>query len=472
MFHARVDFSRWRPVRMGRRTNGSSRAFPAGTQGEGAAELLEFTGVAALVGILTGLTAASFRVVLERVSGWRTDAVDMWHGQWWGPALLTTLCAAATAVAAWLVHYVEPHAEGSGIPRVEAVVEGRTPPGRLRILPVKYAGGVLSMGAGLALGREGPSVQMGGVIAARIGTALRRSASDVRVLVAAGAAAGLATAFNAPIAGGVFVLEELLRRFDRRTTIATLVASATGFLAAHFLVRGQAIFTVPTLPAPRVTEAPWVLLVGVATGLLAVGYNRAIMSGLRWADTSRWSPPLRAALIGGLVGILCWFAPGLVGSGDQLTQNALLGSGAMITVIAVLLARIVLSVVSYAATVPGGLFAPMLVIGALAGEIVGRVAQHIGGASAPPMTTLALLGMAAFFTASVHAPVTGLVLVTEMSGSAGQLAPMLGACAVALLVATALRSRPIYDSLTDRSVRVSRLDDEQRALTPGGAAET
>lgn len=432
--------------------------------GQGAGELLGFTGIAALVGILTGLTAATFRIVVERVNDWRTDAVGIWHGRWWGLPLLILLCAAATSISAWLVHRVEPHAEGSGIPRVEAVVEGRSAPGRLRILPVKYVGGVLSMGAGLALGREGPSVQMGGTIAARIGTALRRNASDVRVLVAAGAAAGLATAFNAPIAGGVFVLEELLRRFDRRTTLATLVASATGFLAAHFLVRGGVIFTVPPLPAPRVAEAPWVLLVGIATGVLAVGYNRAIMRGLRWADTSRWSPPVRAAVIGGVVAIVCWLSPGLVGSGDGLTQDALLGTGTLLTVVGILLARIALSVVSYAATVPGGLFAPMLVIGALTGEIVGRFAHQVGGATAPSVTALALLGMAAFFTASVHAPVTGLVLVTEMSGSAGQLAPMLGACAVALLVASALRSDPIYDSLTARSVQVSRLADEDREV--------
>jgi len=201
-----------------------------------------------VVGVLTGLMAATFRLVLEHAGRARLELVWWAHGSpVLGFALVVVGCAAATSAAAWLVHRVEPHAEGSGIPRVEAVVEGRTPPGRFRILPVKYLGGVLSIGAGLALGREGPSVQMGGTIAVIVGTVLRRSLPDVRLLVAAGAAAGLATAFNAPIAGGVFVLEELVRRFDPRTTLATLVASGAGFASAHLLLHDStaADFHVP-----------------------------------------------------------------------------------------------------------------------------------------------------------------------------------------------------------------------------------
>lgn len=449
-----------------RRANRIGHGLPVDDTGENATQLLVFTAIAALVGILTGVTAATFRVALEHIGRWRSDAVGSWLGAWWGLPALMLLCASATATAAWLVHHVEPHAEGSGIPRVEAVVEGRADPGRFRIVPVKYVGGLLAMGSGLALGREGPSVQMGGTIAARIGIALRRNASDVRVLVAGGAAAGLATAFNAPIAGGVFVLEELLKRFDRRTTIATLVASAAGFAGARLILDDTTIFQVPALPSPRLTEAPWVVAAGVVAGLLAAAYNRAIMAGLRWADTSAWRPELRAAMIGALVGALCWLAPSVVGSGDRLTQDALLGSGTLLVVLGILVVRLALSVVSYSATLPGGLFAPMLTIGALSGEAIGKLAHRLGGGSAPPVAALVLIGMAAFFTASVHAPVTGLVLVTEMSGSVRQLPPMLGACAIALLLVTALRSRPIYDLLTERSVRGARLDDVHR-VEPG-----
>ncbi|MUL67835.1 ClC family H(+)/Cl(-) exchange transporter [Mycobacterium sp. CBMA 234] len=416
-----------------------------------ASNVVGFVLAAAAVGAVTGLAAASFRVLLDYATQWRATLSHWSHGSWWGPLVVVAICAACTAAAASLVRRVEPNAEGSGIPRVEAVVDGRAEPGRFRILPIKYVGGLLSLGAGLALGREGPSVQMGGSIAIIVASATRRSQSDLRVLAAAGAAAGLATAFNAPIAGGVFVLEELVKRFDPRTTVATLVASASGFFAAYPFVRSGSEFQVPHLADPQLAGSGWVLAVGILAGVLGVLYNKAIMVGLRTADTSRWPVEVRAALIGAGVGVLVWYSPDLAGGGDHLTQEALFGHGAIGAVIAVLILRFFLGVVSYAAGTPGGLFAPMLVIGADVGLIVGLAAAYLTPHIAPNPAALALIGMAAFFTASVQAPVTGLILATELTGSTNQLPPMLGACATALLVAIALGSRPIYDLLTDRA---------------------
>jgi CIC family chloride channel protein len=177
------------------------------------------------------------------------------------------------------------------------------------------------------------------------------------------------------------------------------------------------------------------------------------MAALRRADASRLPREARAAATGALVGLLVWFAPNLVGSGDGLTQAALYGHGALLAVTGVLVLRFALGVVSYAAATPGGLFAPMLVLGSQAGLIVGLVAMHLTPHAVPSLPACALIGMAAFFTASVHAPVTGLILATEMTGNTNQLPPMLGACAVALLVAIALRSAPIYDRLAERAAR-------------------
>jgi CIC family chloride channel protein len=426
----------------------ASRSVDEGTDG---ASLVGFVFVAAVVGALTGLAAASFRILLIHMGAWRGALASWAHGSWWGLAVVVVVCAAGTTAAAALVKRVEPHAEGSGIPRVEAVVEGRLPPGRFRILPVKYVGGLLSIGSGLALGREGPSVQMGGSIAVIVASVTRRSQADLRILAAGGAAAGLATAFNAPIAGGVFVLEELVKRFDPRTTIATLTASASGFAAAYPFTGSDSEFQMPHLHDPHMAGAGWVFVVGILTGVLGVLYNKALMFGLHLADTSRWPVEVRAAGIGSLVGILVWSAPDLAGGGDNLTQNALFGHGSIWMVTGVLVLRFFLGVVSYATSTPGGLFAPMLVLGADIGLIVGLAASYLTPGSAPDPAALALIGMAAFFTASVQAPVTGLILATELTGTTNQLPPMLGACATALLVAAALRVRPIYDLLTDRA---------------------
>jgi CIC family chloride channel protein len=426
---------------------------PVDSEGEGAESLIGFIIAAALVGVITGISAASFKLLLKEGAKLRDGLASWAHGQVWGLVVVVLICAAAAAIAAALVHRIEPHAEGSGIPRVEAVADGRVRPDRFRILPIKYVGGLLAISSGMALGREGPSVQMGGSAAVIVATLTRRNMADLRVLVAGGAAAGLATAFNAPIAGGVFVLEELLKRFDPRTTIATLVASGSGFAAARLLASPETEFHMRPLSDPRLVESGWVLAIGVVTGLLGVLYNGAVMRALHRSDRSRWPKEVRAAVTGVLVGLLVWAAPDLAGSGDNLTQNALLGHGTLLAVAGMFALRFAFGVVSYAAATPGGLFAPMLVLGSQAGLVVGLVAVHLTPHAMPSLSACALIGMAAFFTASVHAPVTGLILATEMTGNTNQLPPMLGACAVAMLVAVALRSEPIYDQLAHRAAQ-------------------
>jgi CIC family chloride channel protein len=428
---------------------------PVDSQGESADALIGFVLAAALVGVLTGLSAATFRLLLDQGARLRAGLAAWVHGSWWGLIVVVLVCAAAAAIAAALVHRVEPHAEGSGIPRVEAVAEGRVRPDRFRILPVKYIGGLLAISSGMALGREGPSVQMGGTAAVIVATLTRRNIADLRLLVAGGAAAGLATAFNAPIAGGVFVLEELVKRFDPRTTVATLVASASGFAAARLLVPSEYAFHMKPLAEPRLVESGWVVVIGLVTGVLGVLYSEAVMGALRRADASRLPKEVRAAATGALVGLLVWTAPDLAGGGDNLTQRALSGRGALLAVTGILVLRFVLGVVSYAAGTPGGLFAPMLVLGSQAGLLVGLIAVHITPHAMPSLPACAVIGMAAFFAASVHAPVTGLILATEMTGNTDQLPPMLGACAIAMLVAVALRSEPIYDRLTQRAANNS-----------------
>lgn len=445
--------------------------WPETPKGEGPGHLLGFSATAIVVGALTGLVTGTFKKALESVSEGRGALIE-WaqHDRFLGLMAVMAVCAAGASLAAALVHRLEPHAEGSGIPRVEAVVAGRIPPGSPLILPIKYLGGLLAIGSGLALGREGPSVQMGGNIAITISRLTRRNSHDLRVLVAAGAAAGLATAFNAPIAGGVFVLEELIRRFDPRTTIATLLAAGSGFYSAK-LVLGESghDFDTALISAPTLAHAPVMLAVGVVAGLVGVAYNWLILSSLNIMDRSRLPCELRAGLIGAGIGCVAYFAPNLVGGGDSLTQHALLhgDSLALAAVAGILVARIGLGVLSYAAATPGGLFAPMLVLGSYVGLLVGIAGKAVIPQWTPEPTALALIGIAAFFTATVRAPLTGIVLATELTGVTTQLPPMLGACALAMLVATALRSEPIYDALSARSTRAAQRNATERGHRKG-----
>ena len=285
------------------------------------------------------------------------------------------------------------------------------------------------------------------------------------MLLAAGAGAGLATAFNAPIAGAVFVLEELAQRFERRMAIAALAASATAIAFARLFLGDAPDFHVAALaPAPAETRILFFIAGGVL-GLLAIAYNRALLGALAVCDgLSRVPPVLRAAAIGAGVGALAWFAPSLVGGGDPLTQSALLGQGDLATLGLVFLLRFGLGAVSYAAGTPGGLFAPLLTLGAQAGLMFGALCRMLFPGAAMEPQSFALVGMAAFFTGVVRAPLTGIVLVTEMTANTTLLLPMLGACFVAMLVPTLAGNAPIYDSLRVQTLRRERAIEAQRAL--------
>jgi CIC family chloride channel protein len=416
--------------------------------------LLALTAVALAVGALAGGIGAMFRVALMAADGWRGTLIA-WAHRGGAPGVLAVcaVCAAAAATAAWLVLRFARFASGSGIPHVEAVVRDELPHASFSLLPVKFAGGWLAIGCGLALGREGPSVQMGACLGSVLGQGFRRGPDDRKALLAAGAGAGLATAFNAPTAGAVFVLEELVRRFDTRIAVTALAASASAIAVARLVLGTAPDFHVDAVAPVAFGGALPFIGLGVIAGFAGVAYNRGILAALAAADGASSLPvAVRAGLIGAAVGAIGFVAPSVVGGGDPLTQQALSGTGVLATLPLVFAVRFALGAVSYAAGTPGGLFAPLLVLGAQ----LGLGCAWLVGASASgtlPPHAYALVGMAAFFTAVVRSPLTGIVLVTEMTGSLSLLLPMVIASALAMLVATLLADPPIYDSLRERLVR-------------------
>ena len=419
--------------------------------------------LALIAGGASGLICAGFRLALMNADRFREAAIAWSHDRGLAGFLLVTAGAgSAVAAAAWLVRRFSPYASGSGIPQVEAALDGRLPPAPPHLILVKFFGGVLAIGSGAALGREGPSVQMGAVIAHIVGKMSGCGWPDRRALLAAGAGAGLAVAFNAPIAGAIFVLEELVRRFDTRIAIAALGTSATAILVARlflgdapdFHVAITAYATMATGPLAFAPAAAWPLYValGGLAGLLAALYNRALLGALSLTDRlDRWPVELQAGVIGAAVGIFAWFAPELVGGGDEITQRTLAG-GATVTLIPLaFLLRFGLGTVSYAAATPGGLFAPLLVLGAQIGLFCGALCRAAFPDLGIEPEAFAVVGMAAFFTGVVQAPVTGIVLVIEMTAGFTMFLPMLGACFAAMLVPNLVRSAPIYQSLRERA---------------------
>lgn len=417
--------------------------------------------LAIAVGAWTGLVVAMFRLGLtgaDRLRNTFFAASHRWGGI--GFAAAVCVCGGAAALAAWLARRFSPYTEGSGIPEIEVALQRELPPTPLpKLLLVKFVGGLLAIGGGMALGPEGPSVQMGAVGARLIGGRFRRRWPDLHSLIAAGTGAGLAVAFNAPIAGAVFVMEELHRQFDRRGALAALGASSTAILVARLFLGNAPLFRVAagagstTGPLPYGSAATWPLYValGAVAGLAGAAYNRALTGALALSERlDRWPLRPQAAAVGLLVGIIGWFAPRLIGGGEPLTQDILAGAVVASTIPLGFALRFLFGSASYGVRAPGGLFAPLLLLGAQLGMLWGAVCHGAFPTLGIDPQAFAVIGMAAFFTGVVRAPITGIVLVIEMTAAFTTLLPMLGASFAAMVAADLTRIPPIYRTLRER----------------------
>jgi len=408
---------------------------------------------AIVAGVAIGFIGGAFRWCLETADRLRLDLVD-WAHRVPGPGWLVPIAAAAlgATLAALIVRWI-PLAAGSGIQHVEAVYKGDAQPPLLPLLPAKFIGGVLSMGAGLVLGREGPTVHMGAAIGAESARRARLSDADIRMMQTAVGGAGLAVAFNAPIGGTMFALEEVTKSFRLQTVLATLFAAASAVGCMRLLLGNEPDFRVEAIDAPALAWLPLFVVFGLLTGCLGAVYNRLLLWFLDHVGGIRRIPAVaKAAVIGAIIGLVMFVHPLAVGGGDSLTQMILSGQNLVLPVVTgLLLVRFIAGPLSYSAAVPGGLFAPLLAVGALWGLLfIGVLGAVWPGDVAALAIPMALVGMAAFFGATVRAPVTAIVLVIEMTATTAVAIPMIAATAGAVLVAELTRSPPIYDSLRER----------------------
>lgn len=426
-------------------------SFDAMTRG-----LVPLLAVAALAGVLVGLVGGSFHWLLvhggtgflETLAHWKTGGFLGLPG--WIAAMVAA--AASVALARWLVTFA-PAAAGSGVQHVEAVMREQAEPAPLRVLPIKFVGGLFAMVPGLALGREGPTIHMAAVIGTQLGKLLGFSKSDRSMLYTAVAGCGLSVAFNAPLSGAAFVIEEVAHRTTTRRILTTLAAVVTSMAVYRGYFGNPVEFHVSAFLPAAPTELLLYGIFGGLMGALGVLYNKSILLGLNLFDNTapQVSPILKAAVIGALVGLLAYWQPLWVGGGEAQVNTILAGQIGIGALLVLLMVRWVLGAVSYSLGTPGGIFAPLLLVGAAAGALFAfGVNQVMPATDLISPSGFAMVGMAALFTAVVRAPVTGILLLCEMSGSVSLMIPLLLGSIMAALVASLMRGEPIYDSLRAR----------------------
>lgn len=415
---------------------------------------------AGLVGVLAGLLAVVFRWSLAESEHLRGKLLAQLHtsGHILAWLVLPLIGLVAGCFVGWLVLRFSPDARGSGIPHIKGVLVHLR---QLRwpvLLPVKFIGGVIGIGAGLSLGREGPTVQMGAGVGQAIADILRVPQRSVPQLLSCGAGAGLAAAFNAPLAGFLFVIEELHRELSARTFAGALIAALAADIVTRALSGDAPSFTVSAYPSIPLSALPIAAALGAAGGILGVTFNRALLYSARGAARLSALPAwMRPGIAAAACGVVAWWLPDAAGGGhtaaDNLLRHHIVLSASGLALL--LLVKFALTVVSYASGAPGGIFAPMLLMGVLLGTICGQVVSQTTPSLADHATAFAILGMAAVFTGSVRAPLTAIVLIIELTANYQQLLALGVTCLVADLTASALRDVPIYEALLTADLRAS-----------------
>jgi CIC family chloride channel protein len=409
---------------------------------------------AALVGLGAGCIALLFQESLHLAEDLRHSLLTYLHQDHarWGWIVLPLIAASAGMLAGWLTSRFSPEAAGSGIPHVQGVLMHVNTLNWRRVLPVKFIGGVLCIGAGFSLGREGPTVQMGAAVGKLVADVLQVPAKAAPRLMACGSGAGLAAAFHAPLAGFIFTVEELQREFSSLTyTMALIAAVAADIVTTSVMGTGNA-FHATGFPAASLAALPACIAAGALAGLCGAGFNKSLLY-LRQQSQKHITAPAwaRAGVAGLIVGLALWWFPDLGGGGHGIAERMVHGDIEGLTATNFLLmlfvGKFALTLVCYLAGVPGGIFAPMLVMGASLGLLSGALASFVLPAMVPIPQSLAAIGMAAFFTAVVRAPLTGVVLVLEMTGDWQQLLPLLTASMVAYALSERLGVVPIYEAL-------------------------
>lgn len=421
--------------------------------------------LACIVGALAGALAVLFRASLELVEHGRLQLNQWLHPYGVFGLLGLSIFSVGGVCLSLLIARRAREVAGSGIPHLKAVVERMRGMLWQRVIPAKFLGGVIGIGAGLALGREGPTVQMGGGIGQLVAELARSHDRERRELIASGAGAGLAAAFNAPLSGMVFVLEELQGNFTPGVFLSTLLAAATADLVMRaFLGQAPTYALVGDAIPPLSAEALFALL-GLTAGVVGIVFNRCLLGSLNLFQSRLGAFSLRGGVVVGLmIALASWWQPSTAGGGHLLLQETLAGKLSVSALLMLFLVRFLLTMASYGTGAPGGIFAPLLVLGAIHGVVFADLAHRILPGLDLPLQPFVVVGMAAYFTGIVRAPLTAIVLITEMTLNYNLMLPLMIACTLAYLVGEFAHNAPVYEALMRREL--------QRARTPGEPHET
>jgi chloride channel protein, CIC family len=400
-----------------------------------------FLVLALVIGALTGLAVVAFILLTER-AGMRLYPVGSAP---WRRVLFPVVGA---LVIGYLLFRYFPNARGSGVPQTKAALYAGGGIITMRTILGKFFCTSATLASGIPLGREGPSVQVGGGIASVLGRRLGLRSEKVKALLPVGASAAIAAAFNTPLAAVLFALEEIVGDLHAPVLGSVVLASATSWLVLRLLLGNHPLFEVPQYQLVNPLEFGVYAVLGVAGGLVSVAFTKLLLGMrerfLRFPQKTVWFQPVAGGLLVGLVGL---FVPQVLGVGYGYVGDVLNGRMAFTLMVLLVVLKLLTVTTSYASGNAGGIFGPALFIGAVLGGAVGTVAHHFLPAYTATPGAYALVGMGAAFAGIVRAPMTSVMMIFEMTQDYAVIVPLMIANLVSFFISSRLQREPIYEGL-------------------------
>lgn len=413
----------------------------------------------ALVGLCAGFVGATFRYAIYWGEGFRHEVL---HSPSWQVYIVWALCMIFCALICHKLLRWAPLSGGSGIPQIEGEMRGVFDMNPYKTLVSKYVGGMITGLAGFSVGREGPSVQLGGAVGKILAQWYGSSLREMRILTSAGAAAGLTAAFSAPVSGAIFVFEEVHKSFYPKLVIPTFTAT----IVANY-VTGTMFGLEPSLGFSVMEQMPLeyflcIAILGIVMGLVGVFFSRSIIGMKAVFDRIDWPQWSKLILVFLGVAVIGFDSQLLLGGGNDLVRS-LADHRLDITILAfIVVGKVILTAFCYASGAQGGIFLPMLVIGAAAGACGESILVGTMGVPTSYLGTFIICGMSGMLAATMRTPLLAILLVLEMTNSFHSIYYVGTVAILAYLTAEFCKEMPIYDNLLERMSRhVVSTDEEQ-----------
>lgn len=423
-----------------------------------------------IVGILTGLAVTAYRWILEEIEGVRRNFTGISALKEIPQEIIIVvfICFILVGLIVDYLYKKYPTTSGSGIPQVKALILGKLNyKNWWQEFIAKFVGGFLGIGAGLSLGREGPSVQLGSYLGFGISKILKQDTVNRNYLVTAGASAGLAGAFGAPLAGVMFSIEELHRYISTKMLICIFLSS----IFADFT--GRRFFGIATSfhldVKYEVIIGPYLqfflyILLAIVVAFLGKLFTYCLIKSQDLFAGLKVSRTIKISVIMSIAFLLCNFLPEVTGGGHSLVEEISHTSFSVRFLVLIFIVKLLFTTTSYSTGFAGGIFLPMLVLGALSGKIFSTFLSLFMEIPHFLELNFIVLGMAAFFVAVVRAPITGTILILEMTGSFGLLLALSTVSAISFLITEKLKLEPIYEILYERMKK----DDDEESKNKSG----